>query len=184
MSRNLDPALAAAVQSGLIQPAILVQLTFRSQTQYVWSGIGPLIWNGLTFKGVGSLGSVGAITEGTEVNADGTSVTLSGIDPTFYAECMSDIQLGAAAKIWFGAWSQGQIVGQPYLNFSGLVDKPVVKIGTQTISITLALENRMTDLQRARNSRYTSADQQVKYPDDTSMHRVELLNDLAMPWGS
>ena len=67
--RSLDTTLAAQLTANLIYPVQLVQLTFYSQTVYVWSGPGSLVWDGQTFTGVGSLGSVGAITEGIDVNA-------------------------------------------------------------------------------------------------------------------
>jgi len=79
VSRNLDATLAGALSAGLIQPAVLVMLTLQSGVEYVWSGIGDLVWNGITFKGVGTLGSIGPIGEGSAVKADGTTVTLSGI---------------------------------------------------------------------------------------------------------
>jgi len=184
MSRALDPALAAALASGLIQPFFLAQLTFKSQTDYVWPGTGNLVWNSQTYIGVGSLAKIGVIQEGTDVQAYGTTVTLSGIDPVLLGECMNDIQPGAPAKLWFGCLSQGVIVGAPYLLFSGTMDLPTVSVGVDTISITLALETRMLDLSRATNRRYTSADQRLKYPTDIGFSWVEQLNDLALRWGS
>jgi hypothetical protein len=79
MSRNLDPTLASALDNGTIQPAFLAMLTLKSGVEYVWSGVGDMVFNGQTYKGVGDLGSIGPITEGISVQADGTTVTLSGI---------------------------------------------------------------------------------------------------------
>jgi len=174
--------MQAALAAGVIVPAILAQLTFKSSTQYVWTGVGTLVWNGFTFQGVGSFGSLGTIVEGTEVKADGTSVGLSGIDPALYSDCLTDIQLGAAANIWFALLSDGVIIGSPYLLFSGQVDKPSFTIGGENISVNLALESRMTDLKRASNRRYTTNDQHVAYPDDTAFNGVEKLNDQALLW--
>lgn len=184
MARSLDPLIQEGLASGLISPAILAQFTFRSGVQYVWSGIGNLVYNAQTFVGVGSLGGLGVVTEGTDVEAQGTTVSLSGIDPTLYAECMTDIQLGAPAKIWFALLSNGVLLGAPYLLFSGIVDKPTVSTGADSINISLALENRLTNLQRATQRRYTAADQHIKYPDDTAFNWVEILNDQALVWGT
>jgi hypothetical protein len=79
MSRNLDPTLATALSSAVIQPVLLVQATFNSGVEYIWSGVGDFVFNGNTFKGVGDFGSMGPIAEGSAVKADGTSITLSGI---------------------------------------------------------------------------------------------------------
>ena len=96
---------------------------------------------------------------------------------------MDDIQLGASAKLWFALLSQGTIIGAPYQAFSGLADQPTVSEGGDTISITLALETRMTNLQRPRMSRYSSADQRILYPTDSFFFYVPQLNDVALVWG-
>lgn len=185
MPRALDPAMAAALSNGIIVPAILMMLQFRTGTRWIWNGIGDFVYNAQTYKGVGSLGKIGAISEGTELKADGVTVMLSGIDPILQAECMTDIQLGAPAKIWFALFYNGtSIIGAPYLLFSGTVDRPTITISSETISISLELENKFIDLQRATQRRYTSADQRLRYPDDTAFSWVETLNDQALLWGT
>lgn len=373
MPRNLDPTLAAALPDGVISPAFLAKITFKSGVENVWSGVGDLVFDGDTYQGVGMLGQVGAITEGASVQADGTSVTLSGIglsqvpvpaypvtppappfaapsgqswawafpssasagpftpglpngsatatkesayltmtssaplgnwgwyafwdgfelpqeipagativgfypvitavatgigalaqggsadgmtiaslgQPTFPAtnlfpsggafasgtyyganqpgcitsigvrlfqtlfsssffqdltisfvgaavlytttpqssaslayEAMNDVRMGAPAKIWFGLMQNGAFLGTPYLVFSGTVDEPSVDIGVDTSSISLALENRLVNLQRPTMRRYTAADQHLAYPTDMAMNWVEEENDSAWIWGS
>jgi hypothetical protein len=92
--------MAAALSSGVISPAILAQLTFKSGTVWVWSGVGPLVYGGNTYQGVGTLGSIGAIVEGLTVQAAGTVISLSGIDPALYGDSMEDIVTGQPAKIF------------------------------------------------------------------------------------
>jgi hypothetical protein len=184
MSRAIDSGLLAAMSAGGLVPAFFAQLEFRSTTEYVWTGPGPLVINGQTFTGVGSLASVGVISEGTGVDAKGTTVTLSGIDPAILNECLTDIKSGAIANIWFGAFDQTMTLIAQYLMFSGVVDTPEVTVGAETVSITLALESRLVDLGRAMQRRYTAADQNVTYPTDIAFNWVEILNDAAWNWGS
>jgi len=77
-----------------------------------------------------------------------------------------------------------QLVGTPALVFSGAVDKPSFQISGETVSITLALENKLVDLARPSNRRYTSADQRIDHPTDIGFGWVEQLNDTATLWGS
>jgi hypothetical protein len=79
--------------------------------------------------------------------------------------------------------SGGSLLGTPYLIFSGTVDKPSVKVSAKTSTITLALENRLVNLQRANQRRYTAADQHLSYPTDMAFSWVETLNDIALRWG-
>lgn len=185
MPRTLDSTLSASLTDGLIRPVILCLLTFRSGTEYVWSGVGPLVHDAQTYKGMGSLGSLGSINEGVEVKADGTSVTLSGIDSALLNDSLTDIKAGAPAKIWYGHVGPSlALLGAPYLIFSGVVDKPTISPGVETCSITLSLEASMIDLGRATERRYTAADQQLYYPTDSGFNRVEALNDISVVWGS
>ena len=176
--------MGAALPSGLIRPIILVELTFRSATEYVCTAPFAVTFGGNTYKGIGSLGSMGEIKEGTQVQADSTSVTLSGIDTTLLGESLDDIQQGAPAVIWFGLLKDDNtFLGSPAKAFAGVVDLSTVNYGTDTSTITLTLENLMVDGQRPSMLRYTSADQRIKYPDDIGFGWVEQLNDLALSWG-
>lgn len=183
MPRDLSSGMQAAVVTNRISLAILAILTFKSKTEYVWSGVGNLVYAGNTYLGVGSLGSVGAITESTDVHAYGTTVALSGIDPTLLGECLTDIKLGAPAVLLLALLdSSGNILGTPQTIFSGQVDKPSIEPGVKEVAISLALESKLTNLSRASNRRYTSADQQLYYPGDGFFNWVEQLNDIALKW--
>lgn len=185
MARNLDSSLAAALSGSLIYPAVLAMITFRSEVTFIWSGTSTLSYNGHDYLGVGTLGAVGPISEGSDISAAGTTVALSGIAPaSLLSEALGDIQVGATASIWFALLSDGAVIGAPYLIFSGTVDKPTVHVSRSDISIQLALENRLINLQRASQKRYTAAEQAIAYPDDRAFDWVEELNDIALRWGS
>jgi hypothetical protein len=187
MGRSADATFLAGLASGEIAPVVLAQITFKSQTMYAWTGPNSIVWNGNTYLGVGKLGTISDINEGTEIRADGTSVSLNGIDNDILSECLEDVQLGAPAKLWFGNFVPGTqvFIGEPYLYFSGLVDQPTVTPGLETSTITIALENQMINHARASQWRYTAPDQHaLGYPDDTSMNSVERNNDSVWYWGT
>ncbi|HEV2324565.1 MAG TPA: hypothetical protein VGS10_11500 [Terracidiphilus sp.] len=180
--RNLPTPMIAQITSNEVMPVVLADLAFKSGTVYVWSGLGSVVCNGHTYVGVGSLGQVGDIKEGVQVKADGTSVSLSGIDPTILNDCLDDIQLGAPATLWLGILSNG-VITATYPMYVGTVDKPSLPISPDTLTISLAIENKMLNLQRPTMRRYTSSDQNYYFPSDTGFHWVEIDNDLALIWG-
>lgn len=180
--RDLTTLMKTAITARALQPAILADLTFRSGTAHVWTGIGNITANDNTYQGVGNLGGIGTITEGVSVEAAGTSVSLSGIDPLLYADCMSDIVTGQPAKIWLACLNGNTVVGTMLL-FSGLIDQPTVTEGGDDITISLALENKLVNLQRANRKLWTSAEQRRKYPTDSGFNWVESLIDTANVWG-
>jgi hypothetical protein len=185
MPRNISSPMLASLTSNAIIPAFLASIRFKSEAVYVWTGVGNLVYGGNTYLGVGSFGKLGRITEGTDVQAYGTSISLSGIDPTLLSECLTDIQVGAPVTILFALLSStGAVLGTPYPVFSGIVDKPVISPGISEITISLALESRMANHGRASNRRYTAADQNLYYPGDTAFNWVESLNDQALLWSA
>jgi hypothetical protein len=175
--------MLASLTSNTIRPGFLASIAFRTATEYVWSGVGNLSYAGHTYRGVGSLGKIGQIAEATDVRAIGTTVTLSAIDPALLSESLNDIQLGAPAAIYFALFDAAlNILGTPYPLFIGTVDQPVIQIGVNEMAISLKLENKLANLQRANMRRWTAADQRLAYPNDTAFNWVELLNDLALKW--
>jgi hypothetical protein len=192
MDRNLDSDLAAGLDAKVILPFVLGEIRFKSGRANAWSGIGSLSWDSKTWLGLGALLDVGSVSEGSAVEAQGTTVTLAGIGKAFGSatmvqEALTDIRLGAPVKLWFGLMSSttGAMIGSPYLYFAGTVDKPTVVTDPETgTAITLALENRLNNLQRPSNRKYTSADQRLEYPDDMFFDWVEILQDIALREGN
>lgn len=175
--------MAAGLPAKVVSLALLAQITFASATKYVWSGPGPLVYGGNTFEGVGDYAQAGPVVEGVDVGAQGTTVGLSGIDNSLLTECLSDIRLGAPAKLQLAVMNGPQPLGTPYPLFSGQVDKPGISIGRDTSTIMLALENRLVNLQRPGNKRYTTNDQHLVFPSDTAFVWVPILNDVDLKWG-
>jgi hypothetical protein len=182
---NLDTTLATDMAAPNYQPVILASFAFRSKTEYVWSGIGDLVWSGNTFKGIGSLGTMGPIGGGAAgVEEPGTSVTLSGIDADLLGETMADVNPFGAVSIWIGSWLNGGLHGTPYLLWQGGMGAPLIVPDVQKFRIVLALQTKMAQLSRPTCRRYTAADQRLAYPDDTGFNWVEIQNDIAERWGN
>jgi hypothetical protein len=180
--RNMTPQMQAAISARMVQPAILASLTFNQGTMNVWTGIGDIVANGVTYSGIGSLGSIGTISEMTTVEAAGTSVTLNGCDPTIYADAISDIKTGQPASIWLACLNGTTVLGT-ILIFKGLIDIPTVSEGADDISISLALESKLTNLQRANRRLWTDTEQRRKYPTDSGFQYVNALVDCVNNWG-
>src|SRR6185369_16773102 len=112
------------IESRQVCMAFLLDLQFADQTLYVWTGVGPLVWNGNTYQGVGDFGELSAIGETSTVEAQGITLGLSGIDPTLLRESMYEIN--HAGKAWvrlafFGPAGNVVAVVPAYM---GRMDKP------------------------------------------------------------
>ena len=187
MPRQLDPNFITALTSDSMCPIFAITITFASQTFNLWTGYGTLDYNGVIFQGTGDLGKIGSLSEGTTVEAKGTTITLSGINQAILQESITDVQIGAPVIVYFGAVAFGTTtpVGALNILFQGLVDKPQVTFGPEgDCSITINLESHLIRLSSGTQRHYTSADQRLRFPTDTIFMGVESLNDLSLKWGS
>ena len=185
MPRQLDSATISEIGSNQVSLCYLLQITFTTGTVYLTSAPVNLSWNGQTWLGLGSLSSVGPIAEGSDIQAYGCTVTLSGIDPVLIADSLNDIQIGAAATLYVGFLTPAMaLVTAPTIIFAGQVDEPTISYGAETVTISLNLESPLIRLQRGSFRRLTAADQRINYPGDSGFDWVPSLNFMALRWGS
>ena len=112
MPRPLTPAVVTAIESAYVKPAILVQITLLTGPLYIWNGVGPLSWSGATFQGVGQFGNISSIEEGSNVQARGITLTLSGFDPSLINDALNEYISHTGSALF--ACPPGQRVGQSW----------------------------------------------------------------------
>jgi len=182
--RDMTSAYQAAISSAVLRPALFVQATFVSGPLYVWSGMGPITWNGQTWIGVGTLGTVSTIEEGSTVSAKGVTLTLSGLDPTLLEDVMEEFQVGLPALVYLGVFdATGALIADPVCCFSGRMDQPTIDISGTTASIAINCENRLVEMNVSVERRYTDEDQQLDYPGDLGFQFVNGIQDAQIYFG-
>src|ERR1700722_8025723 len=166
MSRPLTSGMLSALAGSSLQPVYFVSLTLTSGVVYVWTGAGSITWNGQTWLGAGDLLTISVQEDGATVEARGIGVTFSGFDPTLLTDCLSDYKLGEPVNVYLGLLSSGSLVADPICSWSGRTDQPTIDFDGTKASITIACENRLVDLNRAVDRRWTHDDQQRDNPGD------------------
>lgn len=181
--RNIGPDIVAQLRSSPIRPFILCDIEFADQWLHAWSGIGSLGINGNTYLGVGTLGKVSTISETSDIRANGLDLTLSGVPSNLVMEALGECQQGQPVIVSLGFMDASwQIIDQPVLLFRGSMDAVSIKEGTDTCSIIVSAESRMTDLRRPRVRRYTDDDQQRTAPGDRGFEFVPMVQDWNGNW--
>jgi hypothetical protein len=66
--------------------------------------------------------------------------------------------------------------------FTGEMDEMNIQFGADTVTISLAVESRLVDLNRPRIRRYTDADQQSRFSGDLAFEFVTRLQDEDLQW--
>ena len=183
---NVTAEFEAAIDSGMIRPALLVEANFTSGPVYLWTGRGTLAVTSLgrTFSGIGSLGSVSTIEEGSSVEARGVVLTLSGIDPTLLGDVLNEFQVGLPAIVWLALFDENNVlIPDPVISFSGRMDQPTLEVGGETAVISINCENRLLDMNVSVERRYTNEDQQRDHPEDRGFEFINAIQSVTIYWG-
>ena len=171
MPRNLTTSMVTALCASVIRPALLVELNFGLSTAsplYIWSGVGSLTWNSMTFTGVGDLGQIGAIEETAQqrLEAKGFQLSLSGIPSYLVNDVLNDTRLSGTCTIWLALFTASNgLIDSPIEMYSGMIDSPEITDNGSTITCSIQIENPLVDLNRAVFRRYTPSDQESDLAD-------------------
>jgi hypothetical protein len=177
-------AFVTALEAPLLRPAFFVSAAFASETLYLWSGTGSVVWNGQTWLGVGSFGSITPIEEGSTVEARGASLTLSGIDPNVLGDALTDLRQGLPVTVWVALFDDTlALIPNPVIGFQGRMDQPTISHDGQTCTIQINCESRLVDLNVPAERRYTNEDQQRDYPGDRGFEFVNSIQEVTIYWG-
>jgi hypothetical protein len=176
--------MTTALGSSLIRPAIFVQATFVNETVYVWNGLGIIPWNGQNWIGVGTLGAISNIEEGSNVEAKGISISMSGLDPRLLVDVIQNYQLGLPVMVWLALFdSSNNLIPSPILSFSGRMDQPTLTVDGTTCTISINCESKLIDMNVSCERRYTNDDQQLDYPGDRGFEFVNSIQEVTIYWG-
>ena len=181
--RAMSSAMLAAITSPGIQPAFFVMATFATGPVYLWSGIGSIFWNGQTWLGVGTLGSISVAEEGSTVEAKGITIGLSGFDSSFLTAVLGEFQLGLPVVVYLGLFAGGALIASPITAWAGRMDQPTITVGGETADIKINCENRLIDLNTSVQRRYTNDDQQLVAPGDLGLSFQSGIQEVVIYWG-
>lgn len=184
MSRDVTAAFDAACQSAHVRPFLAAEIEDAGGVARYWTGLGDKTILGETFIGAGSMGSVSAVEEASDLYAAGLTFTLSGLPTETVAIALDDARQGLPARLYFGLLSDsGAIIADPVLVFEGLTDIPTIDDDGSTGSISISAENQLIRLETPNERRYTHEDQQLVDPGDLGFEFVPGLQDLVIVWG-
>lgn len=161
-----------------------VKLEFDTDTLYLWSGDIDLDIDGNTYTGVGSLLNVSTIEDTLELKSTGVSLSLAGMDTTVLNLALSENYQNRQIEIFLGYLSGGtdHVQGKMTL-FKGRMTSMTINDDPNGATIQLLAENRLVDLDRPANLRFTKESQLFIDSTDTCFSRVQALQDQEIVWG-
>jgi hypothetical protein len=180
MSRDITTPVLNALDDGVISPFFAVDLDLSSAPVYLWSGYGNLVIGGKTYLGAGQLLNISSVSETTEMEAKGATLTMSGIPSSFLSLALQEPYQGRECRIYFGVTSSPS----DYVEvFSGELDQMNIEEEVDTATISVTAENVLVKLERPVVRRFTNEDQKSRFPSDRGLEYVASLQDKEIFWG-
>lgn len=162
-----------------------VKAEFDTDTIRVWTGAEDLTIHSETYAGAGQLLSFGTVEEGTDLKSTGLTVGLTGMDATILNLGLTEQYQNRPITFFLGYLSgeTNNVAGTVTL-FKGRMTAMTINddpINGSTISVSA--ENRLVDLKRPSNLRYSKASQKYIDSADTGFNRVLSIQDMEIMWG-
>ena len=185
MARPIAADLADALSAQVVHPFMAVSIDFGGGSiTRAWSGYGDLTIDGHTYTGVGLLGTISALPETSETKAVGVKLELSGVPLDSAAAALNANYQGRPVSIYIGALDDAHaIIATPYKVFGGQIDTMQLNTGQDSARISVAVESRLIDMERVRESRYTHEEQQRRFPGDRGFEYVAGMQEKEVVWG-
>ena len=206
MSRDLSSNTIENISQDVVYPFFATELRFDGNNVVrMWTGQGTLtLSDGTEWIGLGQLLNISSIEETSEMAVKGATLTLSGVPQSLLSLALTEPYQGRVCNIYFGTFVQGSILQesssyillqdgsrinleeeQTNFNelFSGYMDQMNIEESADTCTISLAVENKLVDLERVRTARFTSGYQKSIYAGDLGLDFIEDLQDKTIVWG-
>lgn len=182
--RNLSTEMQAVSTAEVVRPIMFVECEFDSGDINLWNGVGSLSYGGKNYIGAGNLLAVEPVSESTDLRANGTSVTLSGLNNTLVGLAKDEDYQGRALTVKLGAMDESNdVIADPVIMFSGFMDTMMLTDSGESSTITIDVENKLIQMDRAKVRRFTDNDQRIDYPNDDGFSFVTKIQDREINWG-
>lgn len=183
MTRGLTPDFETAINQPVVRWLMFVEMDFASGFVRCSNATHNILWNSVTWLGVGELGGIDAIQENTELGARGMRVTLSGVDNSLAATALGEHYQNRPIRIYgVPLDDQQRMVLEPMQLWSGHMDVMTIALDRDA-TITVTAENQLAALLVPRERHYNDPDQQAEYPGDLGLGFVAELAVTQLSWG-
>tara|TARA_R110002167_G_scaffold266752_1_gene473534 strand:+ start:1088 stop:1729 length:642 start_codon:yes stop_codon:yes gene_type:complete len=182
--QGLDASIVTRLGADEQAVFFAVKAEFDTDDIRVWSGSDDITVNSETYTGAGALLSIGNVEENLELKSNGLNIALSGMDTTVINYALTENYQNRPITIYLGYVMGGsnEVVGTLTL-FKGRMTSIVINDTPQGSTVTIDAENRLVDLDRPSNLRYTKESQNYLHSGDTGFNRVASLQDKQIVWG-
>ena len=163
---------------------LAIKAEFDSGTIRLWTGTDDITISSETYTGAGQLLSISNVEENTDLKSSGLTVGITGMDTTVLNLALTENYQNRFITLFLGYVMGGtnEVAGTLVL-FKGRMTTLTINDTSDGSTITIDAENRLIDLDRPSNFRYTKESQNFLHSGDTGFNRVASLQDKEVVWG-
>jgi len=173
LTRGIDPATVAALGKTPIYPIVLLYLDWPSGPLRLHSNVGPLIYDGFTWTGVGAFGGLQIPGEESGLLAQSAQLRLYGVPDDMDAYLDEPIR-NRDGEILFGVTTERAgtvLIGAPFSIFIGYMDamRDVVELDNGTLRRDVVVDLARGPSQRSFTELFHTYEDQLRaHPGDTA----------------
>jgi len=181
---GIDSAITNRLGADHQELFFAIKAEFDTDDILVWTGKDDLVISSETYTGAGTLLSIGGVEETRELKSAGLTVSLSGMDATVLDYALTENYQNRFLTLFMGYLMGGsnEVAGTIVL-FRGRMTTLTIADDPNGSTITIDAENRLIDLDRPSNLRYTKESQEFLYTGDTGLDRINQIQDKEIVWG-
>lgn len=182
---DIDAMAVQKLTEGNQNLVFALKLEFDTETIRLHSGMGELTIDGEVYEGAGTLLSISDIEDSSELRSSGVTFALSGMNPEVLGYALSEDYQNrkATLKMAFLSGGTDHVVGVMDTYTGRMMQISIADNAESGATIQVQTENRLVDLRRPSNYRYTKESQNYLHPDDTSLDEVAAIQDMQIFWG-
>lgn len=183
-TRQIDTKTAIKLAEDQQNIVFAIKAEFDTDDILLNTGIGDLVIDGDTYEGAGQLLSISEIEDSNDLKSAGVTFSITGMDQQVLSYALTENYQNRPITLLMAFISGGtDQVSASMVLYKGRMVQMNISDDPNGASISLQTENRLMDLRRPSNYRYTKESQASLYAGDNSLNEVAKIQDMKINWG-
>lgn len=183
-TRQIDTKTAVKLAEDHQNIVFAIKAEFDTDDILLHTSLGDLVIDGETYEGAGELLAISEIEDSNDLKSAGVTFSITGMDEQVLGYALTENYQNRPITLLMAFLSGGtdQVVASMVL-YKGRMVQMNISDDPNGASIVLQTENRLMDLRRPSNYRYTKESQASLYANDSSLNEVAKIQDMKINWG-
>lgn len=182
MSRGIGTTNESSVNAAHVHEVTLVKLEFDTPV-YVHSGVGSISYDGNTYLGVGSLGTIAPLRESEVLGPSQITLSIDGTNSSYVTEVFDAGNYGDIVTIYQGyRQDDGTLVADPWIAWKGSYEYGSLDDGESSVA-SITCQHDLSILSEKHGDRYSHEDQTDKFAGDLGLEFAASTIGHKILWG-